>query len=149
MVFKCRAFVAYIPVIAAAAAERFGLRSDKSRMHDLCEKVIRFAEIRKKLVISVRFCMLCDRAANKVKAEALRSLVGIYFYFPAIHPFAFFLVLLLRFDEFYICLFKQSVWPPALVSVHKLSDKFQFVYSPALDCQQSVAAKSAIACLVK
>lgn len=56
--FKYGAFVPDIPIVAIPAAERFGLRTDRSCVHDFGEIVVGFAEIRQQLVIACSFACL-------------------------------------------------------------------------------------------
>ena len=67
VLFKRGAFVADIPIVAAAAAERFGLRPDEARMHDFGEVVVRPAKIRQKLAVAVLLGVLRDRTADEAE----------------------------------------------------------------------------------
>ena len=58
------AFVADVPVVAAAAAEGLGLGADELCVHELREIMIGFAEIRQKHAVAVRFGVLRNRSAS-------------------------------------------------------------------------------------
>ena len=104
--FQRGAFVAYVPVVAKGAAQRFRLGADETGMQDFRQKVVGLAEIGQQVFVAVRLRISGDGAAHKVKAEALRALVGVELHLPAVHPFALGLVFLLHPDEFPIDLFK-------------------------------------------
>ena len=76
ILFQHGAFIPDIPIVAAAAAERFGLCADKPCVHDLGEVMIGPAEIRKQLIVAVRLRVLCYRAPDKVKSKALSAARG-------------------------------------------------------------------------
>lgn len=76
VILKHGALVADVPVITAVAAEGFGLRADEPRVHDLGKVVVGLAEVGQQLAVAVRLGVLCDRAADEMKAEAIGAAVG-------------------------------------------------------------------------
>ncbi len=64
--FQCRAFVAHIPVVAAVAAQRLGLRPNQLCVHHLCKIVVRPAQIGQQIRIAVRRRVLGNGAADQV-----------------------------------------------------------------------------------
>lgn len=119
-----RTFIADIPIVAAVAAEGFGLRADQACMHKLCKEMIGLAEVRQQLRISMLSGVLRNGTAHKVEAEALRAVLRVKLDLLAVHPFAARLMLLLHPDEVRIRLFKQAVRPFLPVSINELSEKF-------------------------
>lgn len=121
VILKHGALVADVPVITAVAAKGFGLRTDEPRVHDLGEIVVGFAEVGQQLAVAVRLGVLCDRAADEMKAEALGAAVGVYLDLPDVQPLALGLMLRLHPVEVHVGLFKQPVRPLAFVAVHALT----------------------------
>lgn len=149
VILKQGALVADVPVITAVATEGFGLRADEPRVHDLGKVVVGLAEVGQQLAVAVRLGVLCDRAADEMKAEAIGAAVGVYLDLPAVQPLALGLMLRLHPVEVYVGLFKQPIRPFASVAVHELSYELHLFHGAALYLQQRFAVEPVPAGLVE
>ena len=147
--FQRRTLVAHIPVIAAVAAQSFGLCADQLRVHDLGKVMIRFAEVRQQLLVAMSLGMLGDGTADQVKAEALGAVVGIQLDFPAVQPLTLGLMCLLHPDEIPVGTFKQFIRPLPLIAINELSEEPQLVHSSMLDGKQCLAVQPMVTGLIE